>query len=224
MHEKHARRTIEVTAIGMARLLVLIMVTEIFSCPALAASFDCKSAKSKAEKMICSNATLSKLDDDLALAYAQALIAAPDREALKKEQRAWVRGKRNACSDVRCMASTYQERIGALSKPHPATSLAEIKGIWENLSPDVGGRYSLTVMSNFLLVGTCKPRFILTSAKDGQYVFTSASNKKCSVYSGGYDLVMIKLELSDKESLHASYYNGTTEKDLILSTNFFKVE
>jgi uncharacterized protein len=56
-----------------------------------AASFDCKKATSAVETTICRNESLSKLDDEMANVYVQALVLTPDTDILKKEQRNWAR-------------------------------------------------------------------------------------------------------------------------------------
>ena len=83
-----------------------------------AASFDCNRAETRIEKMICAEAELSKLDDDLAGAYAIALenrSQSDTKEALKNDQKTWLK-ERNTCGDTSCVKSSYVNRLAVLTK------------------------------------------------------------------------------------------------------------
>ena len=83
-----------------------------------AASFECNRAETRIEKMICAEAELSKLDDDLAGAYAIALenrSQSDTKEALKNDQKTWLK-ERNTCGDTSCVKSSYVNRLAALAK------------------------------------------------------------------------------------------------------------
>lgn len=79
---------------------------------AQAASFDCGKASTKVEKLICTDAELSRLDEALAEVYADALKST-DPANFKAEQKAWLK-KRNQCRNNDCLISTYQRRIEAI--------------------------------------------------------------------------------------------------------------
>lgn len=85
-----------------------------------AASFDCAKAGTKTEKLICADAELSKLDEALAVAYADALKST-DPASLKAAQKAWLK-RRNRCGNVACIQAAYRQRAGAISQilPRPA--------------------------------------------------------------------------------------------------------
>jgi uncharacterized protein YecT (DUF1311 family) len=85
-----------------------------------AASFDCAKAGTKVEKLICANDELSKLDEALAAAYADALKST-DPDSLKAEQKAWLK-VRNACTDTTCVRQTYEARLVVL---RPSTALSK---------------------------------------------------------------------------------------------------
>lgn len=77
-----------------------------------AASFDCKKATTYAEKEICSDALLGKLDDALSENY-NAILATDlgdDGKDLKKTQRAWI-AVRNKCTTNKCLVDTYRLRV-----------------------------------------------------------------------------------------------------------------
>jgi uncharacterized protein YecT (DUF1311 family) len=67
--------------------------------PAAAASFDCKKATQPLDKRICGDAELSKLDEDLAAAYATAKAAlSPDgQKILQTGQHDWLSYSRRIC-------------------------------------------------------------------------------------------------------------------------------
>ena len=75
-----------------------------------AASFDCKRAGTQVEKIICAEADISKLDEDLSGLYKQALIVSP---AIKNEQLLWIK-ERNSCKNDQCVRDQYTSRVGDL--------------------------------------------------------------------------------------------------------------
>ncbi|MCP4335944.1 MAG: DUF1311 domain-containing protein, partial [Gammaproteobacteria bacterium] len=79
----------------------------------LAASFDCAKARTPIETSICSDASLSLMDDQLGALYRNAMAYAADPEGLKRGQRAWLK-ERNQCTEVDCLARAYENRISEL--------------------------------------------------------------------------------------------------------------
>lgn len=102
----------------------------------LAPSFDCRKASSLAEKAVCADPLLGKLDGALSENYKYMLasdIGDDARINLKATQKKWF-SERNKCADNRCLESSYRKRIGevceypVLSGTHPAcTSSDEIE-------------------------------------------------------------------------------------------------
>ena len=82
-----------------------------------AASFDCAKAQSKVEKMICADAELSKLDEDMAQAYSAALKET-DNAGVRQNQKQWAM-QRNSCTEVACVKDAYVKRIAELSSDKP---------------------------------------------------------------------------------------------------------
>lgn len=89
--------------------------------------FDCRAAKTPAERLICARAPLARLDAQATRLYGQARQQAQDAAALKKEQLAWLRERDAECiagaswnavrQDERvagCLATAYASRIRAL--------------------------------------------------------------------------------------------------------------
>ncbi len=79
------------------------------------ASFDCKKASTKIEKMICDDEITSLSDDDLDLSYLQALERTDNRQQLIDDQRLWMKTVRNVCQDTTCVFRANQERTDVLN-------------------------------------------------------------------------------------------------------------
>lgn len=77
------------------------------------ASFDCRSAVTSTEIMICSDARLSRMDDQLADAYKTVLASLDDanRKHLIAEQKSWLKKSRDVCDDLACLRRSYETRI-----------------------------------------------------------------------------------------------------------------
>lgn len=90
---------------------------------ATAASFPCDKASTAVEKTICAQKDLSVLDDALGRYYAAARGALGKGEAcLAADQRAWIRGTRDACKDAACLKRAYLERLAVLDGVQPGAS------------------------------------------------------------------------------------------------------
>lgn len=98
-------------------------------------SFDCAKAKGAAETLICKDAELAALDNELAALYPKAIAAfSPEQQKTERAiQRGWLKG-RNDCwkaGDLRqCVKDSYQLRItelqikgGQLMVPAPVNYL-----------------------------------------------------------------------------------------------------
>jgi uncharacterized protein len=98
----------------MKRIVWIILGWIVLMLSAHAASFDCAKAASKVEKLICSDAGLSKLDEELNVAYKTALQDAKQTDTIKQAQKQWMK-ERNSCADVGCVKQAYEERLSTLS-------------------------------------------------------------------------------------------------------------
>lgn len=98
--------------------------------PVSAANFDCAKATLRRDKLICADATLSKLDEELARVYRATTgrLSNEGRRILRDGQRSWVKYVRNACPIAQgtitdgywepanvCMREVYNWRIKVLS-------------------------------------------------------------------------------------------------------------
>lgn len=99
----------------MNRFIALVVGLLWLPVAANAASFDCRKAATVVEKMICSDKTLSGLDDELASIYrmARAEIDADKAKLLAQAQKHWLRS-RNACESRGCLRFEYDQRIAQL--------------------------------------------------------------------------------------------------------------
>ena len=79
-----------------------------------AASFNCQKAGNFIEHTICNDTKLSKLDDDLAVVYKNAMKNTKNKEGLKQQQFAWIE-ERNSCQNVECLQNSYSKRISKLN-------------------------------------------------------------------------------------------------------------
>jgi uncharacterized protein len=74
------------------KLVFIIVLFGLFSTQTMAASFDCKKATTWLEKTICSNPELSKLDEQMAKAYHDALasLSPEGQKETRQYQRQWL--------------------------------------------------------------------------------------------------------------------------------------
>ena len=144
--------------------LVFTIMLLLWAGNAPAASFDCAKAGTAVEKMICADAELSKLDEEMATVYKPIDPRIADPEAsfneitaaykqmdpyiadpvgYRMEQRQWLKS-RNACKDAVCVRQAYQTRLAALRSlsqgPKPCFRLLERK--WPEVS---SGHYPVCV-------------------------------------------------------------------------------
>ncbi|MFI4951101.1 MAG: lysozyme inhibitor LprI family protein, partial [Caulobacterales bacterium] len=79
-----------------------------------APSAACAAAPTPADREICGDPQLRRLQRELQRAYVQALDAHQDRALLRQRQLAW-RDARNAVADPARLARLYQDRIRKLN-------------------------------------------------------------------------------------------------------------
>jgi len=79
-------------------------------------SFDCRKARSYAERTICSDATLAQLDRDLGRLHARAKQAARDPVAFKRQNDAEWHRREATCRDRGCLLRWYADRRQQLAE------------------------------------------------------------------------------------------------------------
>lgn len=102
---------------------------------ASATSFDCSKANAAPEKIVCSDASLGALDDQLARSYKQRLTQSRSAESERRSQIRWLVEVRDKCASVDCMRSAYRARLSALQPPASAARAcavreADLLGSW----------------------------------------------------------------------------------------------
>jgi len=99
------------------RALTLVTLTCIVSLTASAASFACAKAKTKTEKLICSDVVISSLDETLAAAYKKAYNRVENKIGLKQSQRDWLSSYQlTSCDNAACLKKELSERIEILNE------------------------------------------------------------------------------------------------------------
>ena len=109
----------------ISRLTGFSILLLLLASGANSASFDCQKAKSVNEHLICEDADLSKLDDELAFAYKEALRKSSNPKELVANQRnAWMHREKE-CSSKACLVDWFSQRQTYFSAPHsqPTTQL-----------------------------------------------------------------------------------------------------
>ena len=75
-------------------------------------SFDCRSARTRGEIAVCSDAGLATLDRNMAAQYSRSMAAAsPEQQALLTRTRDRFLGYRDRCPDNRCIGDAYVGRM-----------------------------------------------------------------------------------------------------------------
>jgi uncharacterized protein len=89
---------------------------------ASAVSFNCEKAHSASEQLICSDPSLSDLDDAFASAFKAAIARSSDKAALKKAAVEEWKQREKHCHDKTCLLAWYERRILDLNGVTPERS------------------------------------------------------------------------------------------------------
>lgn len=114
----------------MKRVLWIALGCIVYMTSAQAASFDCAKASTKVEQLICIDATLSKLDEELSAAYKAVLRDQKQAVATRQAQKQWLKD-RNDCVDAVCVKRAYETRLSSLTVKSP--SFEDNNGVEEKL-------------------------------------------------------------------------------------------
>lgn len=90
--------------------LLFVVLSLLLAATSQATSFDCEKAATKVEKMICADPELSKLDEELAKTYQNAMKDEGQAEVIKSTQKLWLK-ERNHCEDAACVKQAYASRL-----------------------------------------------------------------------------------------------------------------
>lgn len=94
-------------------------------------SYDCAKAESEVEQAICHVESIASPDRELAAVYRSLLaqMSAPERDALRSEQRQWLVERDRLCTPykgwVSCLSDFYQKRTDSLRKRLAATGRSQ---------------------------------------------------------------------------------------------------
>ncbi|MGV8933452.1 MAG: lysozyme inhibitor LprI family protein [Gallionellaceae bacterium] len=111
---------------GMIKLALIGLGWVVLGMNAQGASFDCGKAQSKVEHLICDNAEISKLDEELAAAYKAALQVKGKSDEVKNIQLNWLK-VRNRCLSKDCINQEYTRQINVLQGQLNGFSVTSIK-------------------------------------------------------------------------------------------------
>ncbi len=102
----------------LKRLSLALFCASLLPLSAHAASYDCTRADTAAEIAVCSNPSLNRLDEELAVEYRSLLNRLPPRKAemVRQDQRSWLSARDTCGADVRCLRARYQERSARLNE------------------------------------------------------------------------------------------------------------
>ena len=120
------------TVNGMRSSALVILGWIVLGMPALAASIDCGKASTKVEKLVCADAELSKLDEELNTAYKIVLQDEKQADSIRQSQKHWMK-ERNACADPACVKRAYETRLSSLAITH--TSSGDGVATRKNVTP-----------------------------------------------------------------------------------------
>ena len=84
--------------------------------PQVTPSFDCRSARTRGERMICSEPALAAADRRMAAAFERALDQAPNPRALMADQNRWLSLRDDIAPDYEGVMGLYQDRIAELRR------------------------------------------------------------------------------------------------------------
>ena len=116
---------------SLAAFIALVFVGLLPSEKAAAASFDCAAATKPLEKLICADAELSKLDEEMAKAYGEHLAQFSEEAHAKLRQ-----GQRSWLKMVRMLCGYWIDHAG----PNGETALSCLKEEYSNRLPGLQAR------------------------------------------------------------------------------------
>lgn len=93
----------------------LMLIFVLITVSLFGASFDCTKAKSDAEKAICQDDELSKLDEELNKVYKEVLGKDDNKDNLKQDQHKWIE-ERGKCNNVDCIQQSYVNRLYTMTQ------------------------------------------------------------------------------------------------------------
>ncbi len=96
--------------------LLIALITACMSSTVQAAEINCGKAVKPAENLLCGDVGMRAMDRDLDAAYRKTLKKMPDPQALRNDQRNWLRDIRDRCEDAACLRKAYARRTAYLQE------------------------------------------------------------------------------------------------------------
>ena len=96
--------------------MTLVAAATLLAAPSNATDFSCREASNAAERTICQDARLGRLDDQMAVVYGRLWSVADHRSRLRlRSAQHQFLGARNACGwDAKCIRGAYLDQISVL--------------------------------------------------------------------------------------------------------------
>ncbi len=182
---------------------LLVAVLSVLSFQVQSAGFNCAKASTPVEKMICTDAQLSKLDELLKVAYKKALANSSDPTVLKEVQLEWLQDARNPCTEIECLKQVYTARLAELEPmTHAAPKLNAIVGDYQryyhgklddtaSISVQDLKNGQLHITGNAVWIGNVETGNVNTGELDGTFPIESNTLH----YTSGEDDYACKLTL-----------------------------
>lgn len=89
------------------------LASQSISC--LGASFDCRKSTTSVEKLVCSSNEVRVLDVQLYETYQRTQRLSANADAIRNQQRRWLKESRNPCMTAECLTQVYKKRISELT-------------------------------------------------------------------------------------------------------------
>lgn len=97
---------------NLSRMLLCLGLA--WATPAAAAGPDCEAPGNWAQKAVCQSRALGETQAQLDALAADARARSQDQDAFDAEQQAWAAERRDACTTVRCLQTSYRSRMDEL--------------------------------------------------------------------------------------------------------------
>lgn len=112
----------------MRRLTLAMLVWTMTGTPVSAQSFACAKARTQTEKLVCADRSIANLDEHLGRYYQAAREGNPPAAScLRTDQAAWLKARRDTCTDAACLKAAYLDRLAELDPLQPgATALKDV--------------------------------------------------------------------------------------------------
>ena len=168
----------ELTIPSLAALIGLSLVAS--GRPAVAASFQCASAKTFVEHAICADPTLSAEDEQIARRWREARASGDNGDVLLSEQRSWLR-MRNSCVTAQCLRVAYDKRVAQLGDIGEAISI----GLPGSVAGEICSRRSgCKVVDETQTLVLSQDSHSHVTIKIGSEIFTTGLSSVSVVYKG----------------------------------------